>query len=158
MTRVIREVDAASTDGMLLITALDADLQVRYPGAVIHSIDPRTFAASGGIFLVAYADNQPVACGALRRTADGEYEIKRMFVLASARRCGHARAILTALEERARQLDARLLLLETGDGQPEAVNLYQSAGYRPVPCFGAYAGNPHSRCFEKRLGTIDRVR
>jgi len=158
MTRTIREVDASSPDAMLLIDALDADLQARYPGAVIHSIEPGTFADSGGIFFVAYADNQPVACGALRPAGDGQYEIKRMFVLATARRRGHARAILGALEDKARELDAPLLLLETGDAQPEAVSLYESAGYRAVPCFGTYAGSPHSRCFEKRLPSIDRVR
>ena len=158
MTRIIREVEASSADAMLLIRALDADLEARYPGAVIHSIEPETFADFGGIFVVAYADNQPVACGALRPAGDGHYEIKRMFVLATARRHGHARAILTALEEKARQLDAPLLLLETGDAQPEAISLYESAGYRAVPCFGAYTGSPHSRCFEKRLHFIDRVR
>jgi GNAT superfamily N-acetyltransferase len=158
MIRGIREVDAASADAALLMRALDADLQARYPGAVINSIDPGTFAAAGGIFLIAYADNHPVACGALRPAADGNYEIKRMFVLATARRRGYARAILSALEDRARQLDAPLLLLETGDAQPEAISLYESAGYRPVPCFGAYAGSPHSRCFEKRLQPVDRVR
>jgi GNAT superfamily N-acetyltransferase len=155
---MIREVAATAADARLLIRALDEDLQARYPGAVIHSIDPDTFAASGGIFLVAYADNRPVACGALRPAAGGNYEIKRMFVLGDARRHGHARAVLEALEDRARELDAPLLLLETGDAQPEAVSLYESAGYRPVPCFGAYAGSPHSRCFEKRLRSIDRVR
>ena len=158
MNRVIVERDATSADARLLMQALDADLRARYPGAVIHSIDPETFAASGGIFLVAYVDNRPVACGALRPAPEVNCEIKRMFVLAAARGCGHARAILAALEDRARQLEAPLLLLETGDAQPEAVSLYESAGYQPVPCFGAYAGNPHSRCFQKRLRSIDRVR
>ena len=158
MTRVIREMNAASADAMLLIRALDADLEARYPGAVIHSIDPETFAAAGGIFLIAYADNQPVACGALRAAADGSCEVKRMFVLATQRRRGHARAVLAALEDRARQVDAPVLLLETGDAQPEAVRLYQSAGYRPVPCSGAYTGSPHSRCFEKHLRAVNRIR
>jgi GNAT superfamily N-acetyltransferase len=158
MTRVVREIDATSDDARRLIRALDEDLQARYPGALIQSIDPGTFAGSGGIFLVAYADNRPVACGALRPASGGACEIKRMFVLPPARRRGHARALLEALEARARDLDAPLLVLETGDAQPEAVSLYESAGYRPVKCFGAYAGSPHSRCFEKRFRSIDRVR
>ena len=143
---------------MLLIRALDADLQSRYPGAAIHSIDPETFATSGGIFLVAYADNQPVACGALRPVPGGTCEVKRMFVLATHRRRGHARAVLAALEDRARQMDAPLLVLETGDAQPEAIRLYESAGYRSIPCWGPYAGSAHSRCFEKQLRSIDRIR
>jgi putative acetyltransferase len=158
MSRVIREVEASSADAMLLIRALDADLHARYPGAVIQSIDPGTFATTGGIFLVAYADNRPVACGALRPTAGGNWEVKRMFVLPEERRLGHARAVLAALEDRARQMDASLLMLETGDAQAEAVHLYESAGYRAVPCFGAYAGSPHSRCFEKNLRSVDRIR
>jgi putative acetyltransferase len=43
------------------------------------------------------------------------------------------------------------LLLETGEGQAEALGLYISAGYEPIPCYGPYAGQPISRCFEKRL-------
>jgi putative acetyltransferase len=35
--------------------------------------------------------------------------------------------------------------------QPEAVGLYESAGYRKIPRFGEYVGNPFSLCFEKRL-------
>jgi GNAT superfamily N-acetyltransferase len=151
MSRVIREANASSADAVRLMQALDADLQTRYPGAVIHSIDPETFAGAGGIFLIAYAGNRPVACGALRPVPDGSYEVKRMFVLATERRRGYARAILAALEDRARQMEAHVLVLETGDAQPEALRLYESAGFRPVPCSGAYAGSPPSRCFEKPL-------
>jgi ribosomal protein S18 acetylase RimI-like enzyme len=43
--------------------------------------------------------------------------------------------------------------LETGIGQPEAIGLYKSAGYREFACFGEYVGNPFSVCFEKRLTT-----
>jgi len=71
MNRVIREADASGADAMFLMRALDAELQQRYPGAIIHSIDPVTFSQSGGVFLIAYEDDRPVACGALRAMADG---------------------------------------------------------------------------------------
>jgi ribosomal protein S18 acetylase RimI-like enzyme len=41
--------------------------------------------------------------------------------------------------------------LETGNGQPEAIGLYKSAGYRETASFGEYVGNPFSICFEKKL-------
>jgi GNAT superfamily N-acetyltransferase len=156
MTYVIREVDPVSEDAATLMRALDDDLEQRYPGADIHGIAPDTFRAAGGIFLVGYEQDRAVSCAALRQANDF-LEVKRMFVVASARRRGHARALLSALEARAATLGARLIRLETGDGQPEAMALYETAGYSAIPCYGEYAGSPHSRCFEKRLQPIDRV-
>jgi GNAT superfamily N-acetyltransferase len=156
MTYVIREVDPASVDAVALMRALDDDLEQRYPGADIHGIAPDAFRMAGGVFLVGYEEDCAVSCAALRRANDF-LEVKRMFVLASARRRGHARALLSALEARAVTLGARLIRLETGDGQPEAIALYETAGYSAIPCYAEYAGSPHSRCFEKRLSPIDRV-
>ncbi len=45
----------------------------------------------------------------------------------------------------------RELRLETGLKQPEAIALYQSAGFELIPCWGIYAQLPLSRCFAKRL-------
>jgi putative acetyltransferase len=157
MSLTIREVDPTTADAQALMRALDQDLLRRYPGAIIHGIDAAGFAAAGGTFLIGYEDNRAVACGALRPAADGGMEVKRMFVVASARRRGHARALLDALERRARRDGVAVIRLETGDGQPEAIALYQAAGYRAIPCYGEYAGSPHSHCFEKRL-TTDRIR
>lgn len=157
MNRVIREVEASGADAMFLMSALDTELEERYPGAIIHSIDPVTFSRSGGVFLVAYEDDRPVACGAVRAMADGNLEVKRMFVLAAARHRGHARAVLAALEARAMSLHVPVVRLETGDRQPEAVHLYESAGYRPIRSYGEYAGSPHSRCFEKWLQPVNRI-
>ena len=43
------------------------------------------------------------------------------------------------------------MVLETGTMQPEAIALYTSSGYEPVPGFGYYKDAPLSRCFGKRL-------
>jgi hypothetical protein len=29
--------------------------------------------------------------------------------------------------------------------------LYEREGYRPIPCFGAYAESPLSRCYERAV-------
>ena len=43
------------------------------------------------------------------------------------------------------------VVLNTGTEQPEAIAMYVSAGYLPVPSFGHYSWSPKSRCFGKPL-------
>ena len=43
------------------------------------------------------------------------------------------------------------LWLETGGSQPEAIALYESAGYTPVARFGQYAWAEDQRCYGKSL-------
>lgn len=62
-----------------------------------------------------------------------------MYVRPDARGRGLSRALLGALEEEARGLGYAFVRLETGDRQPEAIGLYVSSGYQPIPRFGAFA-------------------
>lgn len=65
--------------------------------------------------------------------------------------CGIARRILAELEAFARQQDFLRLRLETGIMQPEAMQLYETAGYHRIECYGYYRDDPRSVCFEKML-------
>jgi putative acetyltransferase len=103
------------------------------------------------VFLVARSHGDPVGCGGLRAIEPGLVEIKRMFVRLGARGNGFGKLILQALEDEARTLGAERVVLETGVAQPESIGLYQRAGYSEIPCFGAYANEPLSRCFERCL-------
>jgi len=47
------------------------------------------------------------------------------------------------------------LRLETGRNLAPALGLYQGAGYRPIPLYGEYVGNPISVCFEKSLLSVE---
>ena len=97
------------------------------------------------------ADGAAVACGALRVVDPDTVEIKRMFVRGEARGTGLGRRILAALEAEAAALGAARVVLETGDKQHEAIGLYESAGYRPIPCFGAYADSAISLCYGREV-------
>ena len=55
------------------------------------------------------------------------------------------------VETEARRRGYQELRLETGVKQPEAIALYQSAGFELIPCWGIYEQAPLSRCFAKRL-------
>ncbi len=147
----IVEADPANPEAASLIAALDADLEARYPGLEIHGIDAAGFRSGGGVFLVAKLGGVPIACGAIRPLSDDVTELKRMFVAPGHRGRGYARTMLHALEEIAAARGYRAILLETGVNQPEAIALYQNAGYHSIPVHGQYISDPRSRCFEKTL-------
>ena len=112
-----------------------------------------------GAFLVGYLDGEPVATGAWRRRDDVAWagttataEVKRMYVAPRARGRGLARALLAHLEATATQAGAEVMVLETGERQPEAIALYESVGYRRIAGFGFYRDAPLSRCYARPLG------
>jgi putative acetyltransferase len=140
-----------SAEAQSLIRQLDEDLLRRYPAQAIHGLHPQDVTDPYLTFLIARIDGSTVGCGALRDLEPGVGEVKRMFVLPEFRGRGIARRILEALESRAREPGHVAVRLETGTRQPEAISLYKSAGYHEIACFGEYADNPFSVCFEKRL-------
>lgn len=108
-----------------------------------------------GTFLVLSSDGEPQACGGVKNRGRPVAEIKRMYVRPSARRQGHARRLLTALEDAAAGLGYRRIRLDVGDSQPEAIALYEAAGYRHVP---AFSHHPRTGAwFEKELPAADPV-
>ena len=82
---------------------------------------------------------------------DGTAELKRMFVLPQARGRGVAADLIRALEDFATAHDIRVVQLETGPLQDSALRLYERSGYRLIPNFGKYVGDPNSVCYEKAL-------
>jgi GNAT superfamily N-acetyltransferase len=137
--------------GDSLVRAVLAEYAVRYGGIDADTPSPEEFAAPDGAFVIAYVDGSPIGCGGLRQLSPGIGEIKRMYVEPGARKLGVGRAILRALEQRAREVGYPTLRLETGARQPEAISLYESEGYLPIEPYGYYRDSPLSRCFEKHL-------
>ena len=138
----------------MLIRALDEDLRQRYPNSPINGLHPHDLEDPRLIFLIARVKGRAVACGGVRELESGVGEIKRMFVLPDLRGRGIARRLLASLEGIARARSYSVLRLETGVRQPEAIALYESAGYRKIAPFGEYIGNSLSVCFEKQLPTL----
>jgi len=149
----IRREDLLSSVAAALIQSLNSELSGRYPeeGANHFRLDPQEVAEGHGAFYVAYKEDQPVGCGALRLLDAGTAEIKRMYVAPGTRGQGIGRRLLDSLESEARRLGARRLVLETGDRQPEALALYARAGFSRIPAFGEYMGSPLSVCMGKAL-------
>jgi GNAT superfamily N-acetyltransferase len=150
-TLVIEQVAFDSALAEQLVDEVQEEYVRRYGGRDETAVDAGQFAAPYGAFFVATVDGEPIGCGGLRRHDDGVVEVKRMFVRGAYRRRGHARALLRALEDRARSSGYRTIILETGLAQPEAIALYASEGYAPIDGFGHYKDAPLSRSFAKEL-------
>lgn len=103
--------------------------------------------------IVAYDDDKPVGCGAIKEYEPGVMEVKRMFTFPFHRGKGIASRVLTELETWAAELNYLTCVLETGKKQPEAIALYKKNGYHLIPNYGQYAGMENSVCFEKKIGS-----
>ena len=101
--------------------------------------------------VVAYENETPVACGAIREFSSEATEVKRMYTIPAYRGKGIAAKILAELEKWAAELSYEKCVLETGHRQPEAIHLYKKSGYKIIPNYGKYAGIENSVCFEKTL-------
>src|SRR4051812_26080321 len=133
-----------------LVRELDADLAVRDGRDhdfynQFNKIDMIKYA------VVAYENNKPVACGAIKEYAPTIMEVKRMYTLPDFRGKGIAFQVLKELETWAKEMNYEKCILETGKKQPEAVALYQKCSYKQIPNYGQYAGVENSVCFEKEL-------
>jgi len=74
-----------------------------------------------------------------------------MYIAPSARGWGLSRVLLHAVESRARTAGLTRLRLETGIRQVEAIALYTSHGYTPIPPYPPFENEPASRCYAKDL-------
>jgi GNAT superfamily N-acetyltransferase len=137
-------------DFQRLAAALEADLKIRDGEnhtfyAQLNKID---FLEN---VLIAYENNLPAGCGAIRHCAASAVEIKRMYVVPDQRRKGIAQVILKNLEDWSLALHYEKCVLETGSNQPEAICFYKKNGYAIIPNFDPYKSSVNSVCFEKSL-------
>ena len=137
-------------DFQKLVEALDADLKIRDgEDNAFYSQFNKITAIKHAI--VAYDNDLPVGCGAIKQFSDDTMEVKRMYILPSTRGYGIATSILGELEVWAKELNYNRCILETGQKQPEAIALYKKEGYQNIPNYGQYEGIKNSVCFEKVL-------
>jgi ribosomal protein S18 acetylase RimI-like enzyme len=93
---------------------------------------PASFTRAGGDFLVVESDTRLLAMGGIRPTGNGSAEVLRIRVHPATRRRGIGALLMSALEDRARQLGIDRLQLDTATNQPEAVAFYRALGYEEV--------------------------
>jgi GNAT superfamily N-acetyltransferase len=143
--------DAKHQDFRKLVTLLDADLLIR-DGEIHHFYAQFNKVDFIKNVIVAYADEEAIGCGAIKEYDVQTMEVKRMYVKESHRNKGVAAQILNQLETWAKESGYQKCILETGNNQPEAIQLYQKCNYHLIPNYGQYAGVETSFCFEKVIG------
>jgi ribosomal protein S18 acetylase RimI-like enzyme len=140
-----------SADARACLDAYAADLGGRFPEGFDPAdlVTPEEVSGEAGAFFVAYEEERPVGCGALRRPEPGTGEIKHVWVAPEARRLGIARRILGALEREAAARGLSVVRLDTHATLTEAQAMYRACGYTEVPAYDDHVYADH--WFEKRL-------
>lgn len=152
MTATLIAPEPPRQDAVLdLIRQSDALMASLYPAESNHMLDIAALERPEVRFFVARRDGRVVGCGALVVGEDGEAELKRMFVDPATRGLKIGRDLLARIEAEARSLGARVVRLETGIHQPEAIGLYRRSGYEDCGPFGDYRPDPLSLFMEKPL-------
>lgn len=147
----IHPVDPREPVVLALVAALDAYQASLYPAESNH-LDPLEVLLRPEVrFLGATLDGALIGCGALKLTGDGAAELKRMIVSPAARGHGVGSALLAALEAAGRAEGVRVVRLETGVRQTEALALYRRRGYVERDAFAPYVPDPLSVFMEKLL-------
>ncbi len=153
----IRLVPYEHPDATALIGRVQ-DLYVeRYGGPDDSPMEAGMFDPPTGAFFVGYLGGVPIATGAWRNSGEpglgstNTAEIKRMYIVPEVQRGGYGRRMLAHLERTAREAGYDVIVLATGNRQPEAIAMYLATGYVEVEKFGHYKDESLTVCFAKRL-------
>ncbi len=106
-------------------------------------------------FVFVEKDDRVIACGAIRLDDDFA-EIKRMYVVPEMRRKGVARHLLKHLEAATASAGRSAVRLETSTAQPEAIALYEGAGFGLIDAFPPYEPDARSVFMEKPVTPADQ--
>ncbi len=113
-----------------------------------------------GIFYLVRSDGELAGMGGLRRIDDATCEMKRVFVLPTARGGGLGAAIVNRIVADGAAFGYRTMMLDSGPFMTSAHRLYEAAGFRdrgPYP--GVEAPEPllhHWRFMERALAAPGR--
>ena len=146
----IMRTNNSNSDFKELCFQLDNDLNERY-GKAQSKYDKHNTIENNQTVIVGYFEEIPVASGCFKAIDENSIEIKRMYVKPAHRRKGFATKILSGLESWAKELGYSFVRLETGKGQPEAIDLYKKAGYEVTENYGPYIGIENSVCMKKKI-------
>ena len=144
-------------DVRALIAELNATLLELTPPEFVFHMTAEQMAEPDTTVFIARDNGQAVACGALKRHADGIGEVKRMYTRPSHRGRKIGAMIVEQVEALARREGFGRLVLETGDRHPAAWTVYERAGFTRCGAVLDYPDTPFSVFYEKSLAAEETV-
>ena len=140
-----------TAEAQALIAELESELAPLYPSESRHGYSVERLLAEGVAFFLIRQDSTPAGCGGVKLFGTEYGEVKRMYVRPQFRGLGLARQMLDHLTDYARRQGVRVLRLETGIHQRDAIRLYEGMGFQQISPFGEYKEDPLSRFYEKHI-------
>ena len=140
-----------SEDAIALISELEAHLDPLYPKESRHGYSVEKLLRAGVAFFIIRDNGILIGCGGVQFFGSDYGEVKRMYIRPQFRGLGFAKLMLDHLTEYSRSNGIKLLRLETGIHQREAIALYERAGFQSISPFGDYKPDPLSRFYEKQI-------
>ncbi len=134
-----------------LIADLNAYLLSLTPPEGCHHLTVEQMAEPDTTVFVARENGKAIACGALKRHAEGIGEVKRMWTNPAYQGRGIGGRVLDEVMTLAKQEGLTKLVLETGDRHPAAWRIYERAGFRRCGPVLDYPDVHWSVFYEKEL-------
>ena len=148
------EVESPLQDDIrVLVAELNATLLELTPPEFAFHMTVEQMAEPSTTVFIARDDGEAVACGALKRHAEGIGEVKRMYTRPSHRGRKIGAAIVARIEALARQEGLIRLVLETGDRHPAAWTVYERASFTRCGPVLDYPDSKWSVFYEKKMAT-----
>lgn len=117
---------------------------------VLGDADGEILAKGGHIFIVETDTGVAVGCCSLMPMDDGGFELAKMAIEPDSRGAGLSRLLMQACVDKANELGATRLYLETNSALAPALRLYEAYGFEYLPA----RNTPYARAdvfMEKRL-------
>lgn len=132
--------DIASVRALFIEYAASLNLDLSYQGFEKELEElPGCYAPPSGYLLIAKAGHIAAGCVAIRKIDEHCCEMKRLYIPPQYRGQKIGKQMVIAIINKAKELDYRTLKLDTRRSMKEAVNLYESLGFRET---GAYEYSP----------------
>ncbi|HEY2661652.1 MAG TPA: GNAT family N-acetyltransferase [Caulobacteraceae bacterium] len=144
--RSAEDLSAVSALFELYAASLSVDLAYQGFRAEVTAIPGKYSPPRGELLLARGAGGEPLGCVGLRPLSpEGRCEMKRLFLLPTARGLGLGRRLTEAVIQQARRIGYRELLLDTLPTMTTAIGLYGQLGFRLVAPY--YAPTPEGTVF-----------
>lgn len=105
--------------------------------------------------IVAYDEEKPVGCAALRKYSDEDIEVKRVFVREDYRGKNIGGMLIENLISYSKNLGYARMILETGEFLKASVRLYLRYGFERIQNYGAYVDMSESLCMGRSIKEND---